>query len=62
MDKDGGGTVEKSEFVKALAHFGFKLTTYQVKRLCDRLDRDKDGTIDFKEFVEFCEESSEVRP
>jgi hypothetical protein len=61
MDKDGGGTVEKSEFVKALKSFGFKLTSYQVKRLCDRLDRDKDGTIDFKEFAEFCEDTDESR-
>ena len=30
-----------------------------MKRLCDRLDRDKDGTIDFKEFAEFCEDSTE---
>ena len=59
MDKDGGGTVDKTEFVNALTSFGFKLTIPQVKRLCGRLDQDNNGTIDFQEFVDFCEESSE---
>ena len=59
MDKDGSGTVEKSEFVKALQNFGFRLTPPQVKRLCDRLDTDRDGNIDFKEFMDFCESSED---
>lgn len=59
MDKDGGGMVEKQEFVKALDTFGFRLNVKQIKRLCDRLDSDRDGSIDFKEFVSFCEESDE---
>ena len=58
IDKDGGGTVERSEFMKSLKNFGFKLTPPQVNRLCDLLDEDGDGEINFKEFVDFCENSA----
>jgi len=60
MDKDGSNTVEKGEFSKALKTFGFKLTVAQMKRLCDMLDHDRDGNLDFREFVDFCEAEEEL--
>jgi len=55
IDKDGEGSIGREEFMKGIKKIGFKLTPNQVKRLCDLLDGDGDGGIDFKEFVEFCE-------
>merc|ERR1712232_283835 len=52
-DKDHNGTIEEAELQKALETLGFDfLREKLIKGIFERADRNKDGHIDLKEFIE----------
>jgi len=55
MDNDGGGQLEVVEFLEGLAKFGFLLKLKQASQIVSLFDSEGDGTVDYAEFVEFCE-------
>lgn len=54
MDKDGGGTISRKEFVQALQELNFHLTRGEVKRLMDLFDTERRGVIIYHDFLQFC--------
>jgi len=53
MDKDGSGSLTYKEFRKGLFNVGIKLNTKETKILCEGLDTDKSGEIEYKEVSRF---------
>ena len=51
-DKDGNGTLDKSEVEAALRDLGFDfMTDKQIEQLVNKMDTDGNEVIDFEEFV-----------
>ena len=48
-DEDGDGTIDPSEFKRALRMIGVKPTPGAFKRFCDMCDTDHSGNIDLQE-------------
>ena len=48
-DVDGGGTISRAEFGKAMVALGVKATKTEMNKLFNELDPDNSGAIDFKE-------------
>ena len=51
LDRDGSMQVSVKEFAEGLRKSQVGLTQYEVDRIIDVLDADKDGEIDYSEFV-----------
>lgn len=51
LDRDGSMQVSVKEFAEGLRKSDVGLTQYEVDRMIDVLDADKDGEIDYSEFV-----------
>ncbi|GMI82464.1 calcium-dependent protein kinase 29 [Hibiscus trionum] len=51
IDTDGSGTITLEELGVGLARLGSKLTEPEIKQLMDAADVDKNGSIDYIEFV-----------
>lgn len=54
VDEDGGGTIDRLEWIQYLASpdgFGAEYFDFELKQLFDKYDADKDGSIDFDEFL-----------
>ncbi|KAJ7966913.1 putative Calcium-dependent protein kinase [Quillaja saponaria] len=51
MDTDGSGTITLEELKSGLSRLGSKLSESEIKQLMDAADVDKNGTIDYIEFV-----------
>ena len=51
LDRDGSMQVSVKEFAEGLRKSDVGLTQYEVDRMIDVLDVDKDGEIDYSEFV-----------
>ncbi|KAK8551751.1 hypothetical protein V6N13_120188 [Hibiscus sabdariffa] len=51
IDTDGSGTITLEELRVGLARLGSKLTEPEIKQLMDAADVDKNGSIDYIEFV-----------
>ncbi|KAJ2056091.1 hypothetical protein GGI17_006372 [Coemansia sp. S146] len=51
FDKDGNGFINKCELRLAMANLGEKLTDAEIDAMIQEADSDKDGHIDFSEFV-----------
>merc|ERR1712072_955599 len=51
FDMDGGGTIDLAELGTAMEALGFKPAKGEVERMVSDMDKDGDGTIDFKEFL-----------
>ena len=51
IDTDGSGSVTVRELTKFLCAFGEPLTEAEVKQVVDRYDADKDGTLNYAEFI-----------
>jgi Ca2+-binding EF-hand superfamily protein len=60
MDHDGGGQLETTEFLEGLAEMGFIMKLKQVAQISAIFDSQGDGTVDYKEFVAFCEAKDAV--
>jgi Ca2+-binding EF-hand superfamily protein len=53
LDKDQDGFISPSEFKESMALFGEDFTEDEVKQIMERADTNKDGQLDFDEFVKF---------
>ncbi|KAJ2811529.1 hypothetical protein H4S07_002005, partial [Coemansia furcata] len=51
FDENGDGFITKSELRKALDKFGMKPSDEDINEMMANADTNKDGHIDFKEFV-----------
>jgi len=52
LDIDGGGTIEKEEFIIGLRAIGKDFTEEEVLDIFEQVDEDRSGEIDFGEFIE----------
>merc|ERR1712176_1685053 len=53
IDKDGNGYINKQELEKAMTDYlGVQQTDESVEELMERIDIDKDGQVDYPEFVQ----------
>ena len=51
VDKDGGGTISKTELGELMDTLGIDATPEEIDLMISEIDNDNDGTIDFDEFV-----------
>ncbi|KAK7109900.1 troponin C, skeletal muscle-like isoform X2 [Littorina saxatilis] len=51
MDVDEDGLLSEKELMDGLRDAGYNLSRDQAKRLCNDLDKNGDGKIDFEEFI-----------
>jgi Ca2+-binding EF-hand superfamily protein len=51
IDVDGSGTLDKREFLKAMAKLSVKLTTDEVDAIYERYDRNGRGALDYNSFL-----------
>merc|ERR1711998_226950 len=51
FDADNGGTIDLAELGTAMEALGFKPVKGEVEKMVSDMDKDGDGTIDFKEFL-----------
>ena len=52
-DRDGNGSIDKSELQALAARLGGPLTSSEAERWMVQLDKDGSGSIDKQEFIEF---------
>jgi calmodulin len=57
FDRDGDGFIDAAELRSVLGSLGFQAAA-ECQRMIDAYDEDKDGRIDFREFVKLMETSS----
>jgi calmodulin len=53
FDKDGSGDIDVEEFSRMLSTLGVRLAPKIASRLFDEMDHNKDGRVEFDEFVEY---------
>lgn len=53
LDSDKSGYITKSEIQKIILKLDPSYADYNLEKMVNRLDKNKDGKIDLKEFVEF---------
>ena len=51
LDKNGNGTIEAAEFKHLMTNIGNPLTEEEVMALINAADINRDGFIDYEEFV-----------
>ena len=51
FDKDGNGSITVSELGTVMRSLGQNLSEAEIKEMIDIVDEDKNGTIDFQEFL-----------
>jgi calmodulin len=51
LDKNGNGKIDSAEFKHLMTNIGNPLTEEEVMVLINAADKNKDGYIDFEEFV-----------
>jgi len=52
FDTDGGGTIDPAELKTAMTSLGFEAKNQTIYQMIADLDENKDGSIDFDEFLE----------
>jgi len=52
FDVDGGGSISKDELDKTMKSMGAKLNAEEVQRMMDIADTNRDGVLDFEEFLD----------
>lgn len=53
MDEDGSGALSEEEFIVAINRLKLGLTGKQMTELCKLADRNRDGTIQYQDFIDF---------
>ena len=51
FDKDGNGSITTKELGTVMRSLGQNLSEAEIKEIIDEVDEDKNGTIDFQEFL-----------
>lgn len=53
LDDDGGRKLDPKEFQDGMCEYGFNLTDEQGQLLMEKFDKNKDGYVDFDEFLRY---------
>ncbi len=61
-DTNGSGTLSASEFQSALSRAGLQLRSSEVRRIIHKFDRNKDGSVDWNEFLAFVNAGDSAHP
>jgi Ca2+-binding EF-hand superfamily protein len=61
FDRDGSGTIDAEELLRALRRLGFRTSVGMVDRLLRHVDADESGDVSFEEFGSVLELLEEVR-
>jgi calmodulin len=56
FDRDGDGFIDAGELGSVLRSLGFGSGAEECRRMIDAYDEDRDGRIDFREFVKLMEQ------
>lgn len=51
IDSNGNGNLDVDDFRWGFIDFGFNLTHEEAKQLVSHFDKDKNGTVNFEEFL-----------
>jgi len=51
FDTDGSGTIDAKELKVAMRALGFEPSKEEIRKLISQIDKDKDGNVDFSEFL-----------
>ena len=51
FDKDGNGTIDRSELKKVFKELGKSFSDQELQRMIDMMDTDKSGTVNYEEFI-----------
>jgi len=51
MDQNGNGNLDVDDFRWGLMDFGLQITKDEAAQLLERFDKDKNGTVNFSEFI-----------
>ena len=62
FDKDRSGKIDKGELKSALQSLGIAPSDAQLTQLIQQVDVNKDGQVDFTEFVQLACENHQSRP
>ena len=52
LDKDRSETIPLAEFTKAIHIYQLNFNAIEIKQIFDAFDKDKNGILDYEEFVE----------
>lgn len=52
-DRDHSGSLDSSEVIKLIASINVNMPASQIRRMYNDFDTDKNGKLDFQEFIEF---------
>ena len=53
LDTNGDGRLDRGEFTQMIQRIGLKLPNADVQRAFNRTDKNRDGSISFREFVDY---------
>lgn len=53
FDKDNNGTIERAELERITTQLGEKLTDEELEQMFKLVDSNKDGKIDYREFIKY---------
>ena len=51
FDKDGNGSIDRSELKKVFKELGKSFSDQELQRMIDMMDTDKSGTVNYEEFI-----------
>ncbi|CAK9015487.1 unnamed protein product [Durusdinium trenchii] len=60
FDVDGSGVLERHELMKVLRVLDSEITTSEIQRILQELDKSKDGKVSYKEFLSWLKEGEVV--
>ena len=60
FDKDGNGSITTKELGTVMRSLGQNLSEAEIKEMIDIVDEDKNGTIDFQEFLHLMERKMKI--
>ena len=60
FDKDGNGSITTRELGTVMRSLGQNLSEAEIKEMIDIVDEDKNGTIDFQEFLNLMERKMKI--
>lgn len=62
MDRNGNGNLDVEDFRWGFIDLGFNLTQEEAKQLLEHFDKDKNGSVNFEEFIQAIKVSYKLAP
>ena len=53
LDTNDDGRLDRSEFTSMIQQLGLKLSSHDIQKAFNRTDKNRDGSISFREFVDY---------